>query len=156
MIILIYVRFRCRHIWNCRRLSAYEDCWWLTDNLHKENEPAVKRRKKVQPITWSDSVGHVLRLCPSGCCSPRTGDIGKSYPYQGTPPSHFSVLCGVYAPFLGVLLGCVKRPLHTGLQQVVHSGNVLIEGCLCQNFHVGTVDAVICYANESEKDRYDK
>jgi len=25
--------------------------------LHKKNEPAVKRRKKVQPITWSDPVG---------------------------------------------------------------------------------------------------
>jgi len=27
---------------------------------------------------------------------------------RGAPPSRLSVLCGVYAPFFGVLLGCVK------------------------------------------------
>jgi hypothetical protein len=42
-------------------------------------------------------------------CSPRTGDIGKSHPLRGTPPSRLSALGGVYAPFLGVLLGGVKR-----------------------------------------------
>jgi len=38
-------------------------------------------------------------------------------PLRGTPPSRFSALCGVYAPFFGVLLGCVKWLI---IESIIH------------------------------------
>jgi hypothetical protein len=99
--------------------------------LHKENEPAVKRRKKVQP-------GHLVRLCRTArsLCPVFKGAARKERatsesrevytPLRGTPPSRLSDLCGVYAPFLGVLRGSVKRLSNMKFIQDFSFGNILI------------------------------
>jgi hypothetical protein len=72
----------------------------------KENEP------KGQPFTWSRvaSLPEVYTPLRGAARKERaTSESRKVYsPLRGTPPSRFSVLCGVYAPFFGALLGGVK------------------------------------------------
>ena len=64
-------------------------------------------RKKKNKKKGSRSLGPAGRATAL-CCVQRKGDILKSYPFRDAPPNRLSILCVVYALFLGVLPGCVK------------------------------------------------
>jgi hypothetical protein len=69
--------------------------------LAQRNEP-----KKVQPITCSAFSGIPEVYTPLRGTARKGRATSESR--ASAPPSRLSVLCGVYAPYLGVLLGCVK------------------------------------------------
>jgi hypothetical protein len=78
--------------------------------------------KKGNKERASQSLGSTMSNYPVLLAKNRL--LGKSHPLQGicaplrgTPPSRFSALCGVYAPFFGVLLGCVKWLI---IESIIH------------------------------------
>ena len=71
--------------------------------------------KKGNKERASQSLGSTMSNYPVLLAKNRL--LGKSHPLRGTPPSRFSALCGVYAPFFGVLLGCVKWLI---IESIIH------------------------------------
>ena len=68
-----------------------------------------KTNPKGQPITWSRILRDYLVLLAKRGRHREVALLQGVYaPLRGTLPSRSSALCGVYAPYLGVLLSCVN------------------------------------------------